>query len=167
MCRISDPGSGKMEKYIINNELEMEVPEGFHVMTDDETDRFFGTHQNRWGVYDPDRHMMFSVGWTEKLGLKSLLVDAKSIISGYHRRLKGRLSDYKKTDRFSPEILGQNGEEIDYEYRADGTDIYQCGKMLSVKVNKRCYIIDCIRRKEGPGECAELEKGMLDSLKIE
>ena len=73
----------------INNEINLTYPEGYNEMSEAELTRYFGVPDNRWGVFDPGRHIVISVGWN-KPGFFSSMGDADSfllyLLHRYERR---------------------------------------------------------------------------------
>ena len=65
---------------ILNNELKLPVPEGFHVMDEEEVSRLRLLEEGPFaGLSDPERHMMITVGWKRLGSLTALMVNAGDV----------------------------------------------------------------------------------------
>ena len=75
-----------MTNDIINNELEISWPEGFHRMNEAELRKAFkDNNPNRWGIMDEERHMMITVLWNRTNMLSAMTVGPKTVAYSVER----------------------------------------------------------------------------------
>ena len=130
----------------INNEINLTYPDGFKEMGEAELARYFGSAENRWGVYDADRHIVLSVGWT-KVGFKNLLTDAESILIGIEARLRRTLVNYQRVTSYKYKIAGKKAQGIRFEYRVNDAALVQVADLVVFKHNKKFYAVHFITRQ--------------------
>ena len=78
-----------MTNDIINNELEISWPEGFHRMNEAELRKAFkDNNPNRWGIMDEERHMMITVLWNRTNMLSAMTVGPKTVAYSVEHKIK-------------------------------------------------------------------------------
>ena len=136
-----------MNSLIVNEELTMNGPEGFHIMTEEEMAQLKYFDKPMWLITDPDRHMIFTVSW-RKSGLAALLLKPKDIIKKMETQLGKAMKpyDYGFQSFLQADMGGQPAEGFLYAYNSKGIDM--CGAAFSVKKGKTFYYIYCYMREE-------------------
>ncbi len=147
----------------INNEIDLAYPDGFRPMSEEEMTRYFGSPENRWGVYDPDKHIILSVSWT-KAGFLQTFTDAESVLIGIESRLCRNLLNYQKVTSYKQKLGKQKAEAIRFEYRVNDARIVQVGDVVVVKYKKKFYVIHYIIRKATATRDLPVFKEVLDSV---
>ena len=149
----------------INNEIDLTYPECFKEMNEAELARYFSTAENRWGVYDADRHIVLSVSWN-KAGFFGFMTDAESVLIGAESRLRRNLLNYQRIAEFRPKIGGKKAYGIRFEYRVNDSVSVHTGDLLVFKYKKKFYSIYYITRKSNAAAArADLEE-ILKSIKL-
>ena len=140
-----------MNSLIVNEELTMNVPEGFHIMTEEEMAQLKYFDKPMWLITDPDRHMIFTVSW-RKSGLAALLLKPKDIIKKMEPQLRKAMKpyDYGFQSYLQADMGGLPAEGFLYAYKSKKLDM--CGAAFSVKKGKTFYYIYCYMREEFLGE---------------
>ena len=140
-----------MNSLIVNEELTMNIPGGFHIMTEEEMAQLKYFDKPMWLITDPDRHMIFTVSW-RKSGLAALLLKPKDIIKKMEPQLGKAMKpyDYGFQSSLQADMGGQPAEGFLYAYNSKGIDM--CGAAFSVKKGKTFYYIYCYMREELLGE---------------
>lgn len=55
-----------MNEALLNNELAVSYPDGFHVMDEEDLKRvFLDAAPDRWGIWDRERHVIIALQWHE------------------------------------------------------------------------------------------------------
>ena len=70
-----------METVVLNNEMQLSYPDGFHVMSEEELSKmtFYGEAPG-WCISDPERHIDLSVSWKKTNGLFAKILN-KIVVS--------------------------------------------------------------------------------------
>ena len=149
----------------INNEINLTYPDGFKEMGEAELTRYFTTPENRWGVYDADRHIILSVGWS-KAGFKRLLTDAESMLIETEGRLQRSLVNYQRVTSYQYKIASKKAYGIRFEYRVNDAALVQIADLVMFKHNKKFYALHFITRQSS-AVAGRLEfQQMLDSITL-
>lgn len=152
-------------KTIINNEIELECPENFHIMDEEEMEKYFSVSRNRKGFRNAEKHMMISVGWTDPLNLlTSLMINPKAFLDGYDKRSKRALKNYKRGEDISKEICGMTAKGFAYSYEASDTGALQKGNIVAIKLQKRIYIAEYTTSSDDMTFCTEAFDMVLRSI---
>lgn len=130
----------------INNELDLAYPDGFGEMRADELTRYFSSPDNRWGVYNADKHIILSVSWA-KAGFRHLLTDADLYLSGMEARMRRSLLNYQRISSFPIKIASKKAQGIRFEYRVNDARIVHVADLIVFKHKKKFYAIHFITRK--------------------
>ena len=151
----------------INNEINLTYPDTYQEMGEEELQRYFSTAQNRWGVYDAERHVILSVCW-KKAGFLSFLTDAESILIGAEARMKRKLINYRRLDASKTKIASKkkNAFGIRFEYRVNDANIYHSGDMRIMKYKKNFYTFQYIGRRITDEQCHPDFDAMIESVSI-
>ena len=133
---------------VLNQELMISIPEGFHVMSEEELSKLnhYGQIPN-WCVSDPDRHIILSVSW-KKSGFASLLLNtvevAKKMEGEIHRLLSSY--GYELKGYITANLGGVSADGFRCSYIAQ--DVPMIGESLSAKKGKVFYYIHGYLREE-------------------
>ena len=133
---------------LLNNELEITLPEGFRDMTPEEM-AGLNVYKEAPGVSvkDPDRHIVISAAW-KKSGLAALMLSAKEVAKKMESTLRGAMKPYGYVlDSFITENIGKETAE-GFRYRYTAQNIRMVGETLSVKKGRTFYYIHCYLREE-------------------
>lgn len=141
-----------MKQATVNNELTLTYPDSYEEMSEEELVRYFKSAQNRWGVYDAERHVILTVSWS-KAGFFSFMSDAESMLIGVEASLKRNLINYRRKEAFKTKIAKQKGYGIRFEYRVNNANIYQIGDLRAIKYKGKYYALQYIGRRITDEEC--------------
>jgi len=132
----------------INNEINLTYPDSFAEMGPEELTKYFGSPENRWGVYDAADHIILSVSWT-KLKFPKTIADAESAMIGIESRLSRRLLNYQKVTSYKYKLAGKKkAYGIRFEYRVNDAALVQVGDVVAFKNKNMLYTIYFITRKK-------------------
>ena len=125
---------------ILNNELELTVPAGFHEMDAAERAKLtFAGGEPGLCISDPERHIMVTAGWRALGTFAAMLVDVKGAAKNAEKQL-GRLMQsygYRKLETSAKDLGGKAAGG--YKYTYDVGDIGMLGESLYVKNGKTLY----------------------------
>ena len=127
-------------KKTVNGELAFAYPEYFHIMTNEELDRYFCDRTNRMGIRCNDRHVIISASYTKPKPV-NYLTDAKSVLSGAERSMKRNLKNYKRTDKRQLDVASKKAYSIRFEYTVTDSPIEQCGELIVFRVKNKFHSI--------------------------
>lgn len=150
---------------LLNNELVMECPEGFHVMTEEERGKINLLEDGQWvGLSDPDRHMMITIGWKELGGIMAKLMSGKSLAENIEKQIsKGMAAfGYESEGSRERQIAGMDAAGFGYKYAAQGIDMV--GEAYAAKKNKTAYYFYLYAREELKSESLAVWEEFLRSL---
>ena len=111
-----------METVVLNNEMQLSYPDGFHVTSEEELSKmtFYGEAPG-WCISDPGRHIDLSVSWKKTNGLFAKILNTREIAKNM-----GRADGYL------------------YAYEVQGTGM--AGESLYLKNRNTFYYIHCYFR---------------------
>ncbi len=157
-----------MSKATVNDLMSIEVPEGFHTMSAEELRQAYqDDKQNRWGMWDQDRHVMVTVMWKEYPRLLMMLSDVKGI-SRKNEQMAGRgyaASGYECGGFFSVDVDGEKAEGYRFSYRIG--DVEQAAETILFKLEKTVFSITCGGRKENRDADRELFDRIIAGITLE
>ena len=132
---------------LLNNELEITLPDGFHILTEEELAGMnFSDGKPDLCISDPERHIIISIAW-RKSGFAAHLLSAKDVIGKMESGIRKSMEPYGYSlETFLTEDMnGTPAEGFRYEYEAQG--ISMIGETFSVRKGKVFYYIHCYLRK--------------------
>ena len=154
-----------MEKTIINNELTLTRPEGYHIMSDDELKKYFGTTNRIVGIYSSDDHSIISVSWT-KPGFLNRLTSAESLVSGNENCMIRRIKKYNRIVELHTEVASQKAYGIKFEYTAIDKDVEQYGEMISFRCKNKFYVVTYTSRSSLAEQNNKVFESVLNNLSL-
>lgn len=150
----------------INNEINLTYPEGYNEMNEAELSRYFGTPDNRWGVFDPGRHIIISVGWN-KPGFRNSMGDAESYLLKMTSHMRRALLNYQVVNEYEIMIASKNAKGVRFEYRVnDSVDVHSAD-LVVFKYKKKFYAVQFAARKSKVDECRREFLDLLRSISLD
>ncbi|MBQ6487711.1 MAG: hypothetical protein IJI75_00650 [Solobacterium sp.] len=152
---------------IINNEISIGIPDGFHVMSEEELTKVYVTKDpKRWGIWDNDRHVIISVLWQDLNAFTAMLadIDAAAVRNEQLTKKGYEGHDYAMKGFHDADISGSHARGYSFTYRIQ--DISQRVDTLLFKAGRRIYSINCIGRNENREQDHELFKEILKTVSI-
>lgn len=154
-----------MSNVRINNEIGLTYPESFSEMGSAELTKYFGSADNRWGVYDEERHIILSAGWIKPRFLHSFS-DSESVLDGIEAHMRRRVLNYQRITAYKMKLGNKklNANGVRFEYRVNDAAIVQAGDVVVFKHKKLFYIIHFITRKVNASAVLPEFKEILESV---
>ena len=146
----------------INNEINLNYPDGFKEMGEEELTRYFGTPKDRWGVYNADNHSILSVSWT-KAGFMS---DAETELYEMTARLRRRLLNYQQITSYDLKIAKTKAYGVRFEYRVNDSARVHIVDLVVFKNKGKYYAVYFITRKHNAASARPAFKEVLDSIAL-
>lgn len=156
-----------MEKVLVNDNLELAMPDGFRTMERDEVKKAYGfDYDCLWGMRDEERHMMLTIIWKVSNKVLAKLGTAKIIAEQQDKGLRKRFKrmGYQSGDVRPIEIAGIEGCNFSYSYELEGTEL-ACETNV-VKDGTCCYSIYYYTRADCAEENRSLYEDILASMKL-
>ena len=158
----------EMTSTVINGEMRIPLPEGFHVMSDEEIISISkGQTAPAWVMKNNDTHFMFSVSWKAIPALAAFLMGAKDMAKTMHKRFGAAAGDAGYTIGEIREIMigGVKAYGYPYSFVADG--IAMCGDSIVVKKKKTYYFFHTYYREEMKEENEALLEEIYSEINFE
>ena len=154
-----------MKAEIFNQTISLEYPDDFSIMSEAEIKKFFGGDMIRFGVRNTEKHVILSLGKTEK-SLMTLFASPKGVLSGAKNAFKNNLNDYQSLEEFDTLMLGKPAKGIRFSYSAIDANVKQFCEMIVTKYKWNIYVSYCLARLDDKKEHEELFKKFKDSLEL-
>ena len=125
---------------LLNDELELYLPEGFHELSAEEAGRLEFTEPGAGSVFsDPDRHILVSIGWKKIGALAGVLLSEKDLSKRMEKSLGDSMASfgYRAIAGLNKTLDGDTAEGIRYRYVTQGTEME--GESLVLKHKKTLY----------------------------
>ena len=154
-----------MEKTAIAEGVNAIIPEGFHLMDEDEVFMFFENRKQR-GIRSDERNMIVSVLNAKTGFIGSLLTNEKAVLNGVLSTAKKRLKDYEEIEKMQTTIGGKKAAGVSYTCTATRSGEPKYGEIFVVKHDKTFSVIQYYSAKELKDSNAEVYKQILDSIEF-
>jgi len=149
----------------LNEELEVEIPEGFYQMSEAELDKLStnGDKPN-WCIKDPDRHIIFAVSW-KKSAFSALLLKSEEVAQKMESRLRKPMEQfgYHLQGFISKDAGGKTADGFRYDYTSQGVGM--TAESFSIKNGKVFYYINIYMRTELLSESEPVVHSLMDSFR--
>lgn len=129
-----------MDVLLLNNELNLTVPAGFHVMTEAERGKLQMPYVGQWvGLSDPERHIIVTAGWKQAGGLAMRLLSGRDLAKNMEKNISKPLQPlgYKPAGSRERTIAGTPAQGFGYSYTAQETPMY--GESYAMKRGQTVY----------------------------
>ncbi len=153
-----------METALLNNELELNYPDGFHVMDQAELSGYnFYSEAPGWCINDPDRHIMASVSWKQVPGIFARMLKVKDVAKSMEGQMAQAMKayDYRLDEHVTRTPGGKEAEGFCYDYKVQ--EIGMSGMSLSIKSRNTFYYIHMYYRSALKEESLPVLESILNS----
>ena len=152
-----------MEKIIANGKLEITLPDGFHLMSEEEKNKLGVAAGGEFIAFtDPERQITATVGWRD-LGLASLLIGSSDAVKSAEKQIGDAMQrfGYEFTGFVDRNISGRSSRGFDYTYRTGDTEMG--GETCAMKAGRYMYFFNVYFRQEHKEESLDVWKRILAS----
>ena len=146
----------------VNGALRLTIPDSFSVMSrEDLKQAYLDDNPDRWGAWDKESHMVFSVFWHISNGLLVKLADPHSVAKNTEKRLSKGMKDHGYVLKGFSEttVAGREAPAFTYEYSLEG-HVY-VSDVTVIMEGKTCYTLYRYSRKD----CMEANMPVLDAIR--
>ncbi len=150
---------------IINGQLKITLPDGFHVFDEEELKKFFiDDHPQKWAAQDKNAHVLVAVYWRKLNFLANLLADERSVLKGAQAKIKKGLAaaGYKRGEIYDDVVCGKKACSCDYSYAMEG--ILHFAKSTVVKHKDGCFVVYYFTHADKKAENESLREKIAGSL---
>ena len=156
-----------MNKETVNGTVEIEIPDGFYVMSAEELRQAYQSEDpNRWGMRDKERHIIVTVMWKAYSVLPGLfLSDLKAVCKkNEHLSSKGYAGHgYRCDGFFSLSVDGQPAEGYRFSYRVE--DVEQSAETILIRQGRTIYSVTFAGRTENKEADQEVFSGITAGIR--
>ena len=152
---------------LFNKELEMEIPSEFYEMGPDELAGLRFIAEGPGACFsDPERHILFTVGWKQIGALAGLMLNTKDIAGNMEKSIRKAMEPYhyEAVKAVERQIGGAAARGFSYYYQVAG-DARMVGESLALKRGKMLYYLHFYTRKEMERENRGIWEKMLRTAK--
>lgn len=130
------------DERILNDALRLTIPEGFHVMTDEECGRFTVLEEGEWiGLSDPERHILMTVGWKPVGRFTAALLSGRDIAKNMERWIRKPMQPlgYRLEAFGERAIAGTKAHGLRYGYEVQTVEMM--AESYAVKHKRTIYYL--------------------------
>ena len=138
-----------MENLFLNEELELQCPDGLAAMTEEERSRLVLIEDGPGEcLSDPEKHMIVSIGWKTVGGLTAAVLSQKDAAKNMESKIRKPMKafGYKAEGSGDKNIGSKCGSGCRYSYEVQGTGMY--AESYVVKSGKTFYYFNFYTRTE-------------------
>jgi len=154
-----------MSTEIVNGEISITVPDGFHVLEVAELSKFYNdSNPDRWGMADNDRHMVVSIFWHKNNALVSAIAGPKDACKGTEKKLSKAMKNYGYVLEgfYQRAVCDLPGYGFRHRYKLRGEDYVS--EITLFKKGRVCYTVYCYTRVENESANRPILSDVMDSL---
>ena len=157
-----------MQTALLNDELSVGIPNGFHVMDHGEEIRVFQEHtEDRWAIWDTQRRIIISVMWHVSNKFLVRFASTKDLIQRVEKKARKAYaaSGYQAGEPYETQVCGTQAHAIRYEYEIGG--VAQVSEVLIFKHETSCYTVYYYARKNAERKSRKVFQQVLDSMELQ
>ena len=155
-----------MISVLLNNEMEFNYPESFHVMSDEELAGVgFSDIPPALCITDPDLHMVITTAWVQINGLLSKLVGTEKLAKKMEARTSAPMKPfgYRRGGFLNRSVGGNKGSGFTFSYTAQDTNMN--GESIVVKVGNVFYYLHRYCRADFEPQSAAVWEDILNAVR--
>lgn len=153
-----------MKKAVFNELIELEYPEEFVELNQEENEKYFSGDLLRLSFQDKEKHILLSIA-KSKNSFINRLINVASVINGSLSVLEKNLKDYESLGGWQATIMDRISITECFSYVTNEEGIKQYGEFSAFKIRNAFYTIYCICRFEDKEKSKQLFKRFIDSFK--
>ena len=115
-----------MKEVLVNDQLILSYPDGFHIMTESERSKLNLLEDGQWiGLSDPDRHMIVTVGWKHAGFLTANFSTSNDLAKGMEKKIRKPMEPFGyRNEGFTDRVVaGEKACGFRYGYKAQSVDM--------------------------------------------
>lgn len=157
-----------MQTALLNDELSVGIPNGFHVMDREEELRVFADNMaDRWAIWDTHRRIIISVMWHVSNRFLVRFASTKDLIQRVEKKARKayQANGYQAGEPYETQVCGTDAHAIRYEYEMGG--VAQVSEVLIFKHEASCYTVYYYARKDAATKSRKVFQQVLDSMELQ
>ena len=132
-----------MNKAIFNNQINLEYPDGFTQLSDEENSKYFMGNQLRQSFHNKEKHVLLSLSKSKDSFLYRFL-SLEGVLNSSLSNLANNLKDYQTLEKHESTIFNQESLTACFSFVAKDKDVKQYGELSIFKMKKAIYAIYCV-----------------------
>ena len=156
-----------MGTHVINGELTVSFPDGFHEMDATEQKKvFLGDAPNRWAIWDTQAHIILCITWHVSGKLLSKLASERDVLERTRKQVRKsyKTNPYREYEGFSTQVCGQRACGFAFDHVIEG--VSQGAEIIVFKHGTSCYTVSYFSRKENESANHVVFEGILNSMHL-
>ena len=153
-----------MNTILLNQTLQLSVPESFHEMSQEETAMFRRGHSGE-GICmkSAEEHMIISIAWKKQGGLFSRLLGSGDLVADMERCYKKSFKPYGYVPdgKITRQVAGETADGIRYKYHVQ--EIEMTGESSVLRKDGILYYLHVYYRSSLNTECQDHWNAILDT----
>ena len=157
-------GTGRQDACILNDALKLMIPEGFHVMTEEERGRVRLLTDGEWvGLSNPERHILVTVGWKPVGRFAAAMLSGSELAGTMEKKIRKPMQGlgYRLEGFTERTIAGTKANGFRYGYEAQ--TIEMTAESCAVKHERTIYYFHFYARAALKQESLPVWEELLDS----
>ena len=154
-----------MMELILNDELQLQYPDGFHILSDEERSKLNILEDGEWvGLSEPDLHILVTLACKKINGFASMMLNEQDLV----RKMEKQVSKFMRPFAFRKRedkrclIGGRKACGFGYEYTSQGIDMY--AESYLIKKKNTIYYFHFYSRKTLEKDCLPVWMDMLERM---
>ncbi len=152
-----------MKKATFNNLINLEYPDDFNQLSDQENEQYFTGDLVRLSFHSKEKHILLSLS-KSKNSFMHLFISPATAVNGALSNLENTLKEFQYIEEFETTIFGRPAMTACFSYMANDQDIKQYGELSAFKVKRTFYVIYSVCRFENKEENKKIFKQFKDSF---
>lgn len=153
-----------MNKAVFNNLIDLEYPDDFAKLSEEENQKHFSGDLMRLSFQNKDKHVLLSLA-KSKDAFMNRLVSVAAVAGNSLATLEESLKEYQFIEEYESEIFGLPAINECFTYVASDIEVKQYGELSIFKYKKAFYMIYCICQYNDKDKYKKLFKEFKDSFK--
>ena len=154
-----------MEMIPLSTQLKLPLPEGFHVLDEEEKSRLHFLEEGPClCISDPERHILVAFGWKKAGGLAGLLLNTGDIAKNTEKTARRAMQNlgYRCLGFGKRQIAGTDADGFRYTYTAQDTEML--AESYAAKMDKEIFYFHFYARAAGEAESLSIWDALLQSV---
>ena len=152
-----------MEKLVFNESINLEYPDSFVKLSEEENHQYFSGNLLRLSIQDKEKHILISISKSRN-SIFYRITNVASVAINSVSNLETTLKEYEFIEEFESRVLDEYCLTECFSYKANDQDIKQYGELSVFKIKNAIFSIYCICRLEDKDNYKKVFKQFRDSL---
>ena len=126
-----------MMELILNDELQLQYPDGFHILSDEERSKLNILEDGEWvGLSEPDLHILVTLACKKVNGLASMMLSEQDLVRKMEKQVSKSMRPFGFRKRGDKRCLigGRKACGFGYEYTSQDIDMYAESYLIKKRI---------------------------------